>query len=394
MGEYDGDARPLPWPVRNPLVYSRTTETDPEHDGSVFVWPEDSDERVPIVFNLSLNEFVVLASAIDAGSDIAYGIDAIRVWWLWDRVLRVPTNICDAIINCINNNPATMAAIVDQLIVNTTFNEYLTQTSVADNIYPPRPTAATPNPLCNAATYCVSKLRELISNIYDDLETLDASEVLAGLLGLAGWRSSPLYQLIGLAETNDKTALLAAFDAAAPDLICDLIAEELDQEPILAWIAETYPPPSVLGDAFTYAIQSAADEGKWAQWIAVGATMTGATCDCGTPPTSVLQIEPYPGWEPYCAWTFIGLSGTDEIWEVESLAPGFENSFTGRSATSTYFYVMSETILEGAFTNVRETASPVVQTPAPFDSSILVTLYIGAFWLTLPAKMRVTLRPA
>jgi len=115
--------------------------------------------------------------------------------------------------------------------------------------------------------------------------------------------------------------------------------------------------------------------------------------DCSTP-VSALQIEPYPGWEAYCAWEFIGLDGTDEIWEVRSLAGGGEGSFTGRSATGTYFYVISETITEGSFTNVRETASPTVQTPAPFDPTILVTVYLAAFWLTLPAKMRVTLRPA
>ena len=127
MSEYDGDARPLPWPIRDPLVYSRTTEADPEHEGSAFVWPEDSDERVPVVFNLSLNEFVVLASAVDAGSDIAYGEDAIRVWWLWDRVLRVPMSLCDAIIDCITNNPATRAAIVDMLKADEDFNQWFTE---------------------------------------------------------------------------------------------------------------------------------------------------------------------------------------------------------------------------------------------------------------------------
>lgn len=113
MFEYDGQARPLKWPLRDPLVYSRTTEADPDHDGSVFVWPEDSNERVPVVFNLSLNEFVVLASTIDVGSDLAYGEDAIRVWWLWDRVLRVPMSICSAIINCIQTDTDVQQALRD-----------------------------------------------------------------------------------------------------------------------------------------------------------------------------------------------------------------------------------------------------------------------------------------
>lgn len=116
MSEYDGSARPLAWPLRDPLVYSRTTETDPDHDGSVFVWPEDSNERVPVIFNLSLNEFVVLASTIDVGSDIAYGVDALRVWWLWDRVLRVPMSICSAIIDCIQNDADVQQALRDFMV--------------------------------------------------------------------------------------------------------------------------------------------------------------------------------------------------------------------------------------------------------------------------------------
>jgi len=101
MGEYDSPKRGLVFPLKDPLVIQRTTQEDVDCSGSSFVWPEDSDERVPIVFNLSLNEFVVLASTIDVGSDIAYGEDAIRVWWLWDRVLRCPMSLCDAIVQAI-----------------------------------------------------------------------------------------------------------------------------------------------------------------------------------------------------------------------------------------------------------------------------------------------------
>jgi len=285
MDEYSSGPRPLSWPLLNPLVGERTVEDDDLVSPSSFVWPTDPDERTLVPFWLSQREWTTLGSAIDVGSDIAYGEDALRVWWLWQRNMRVNVPICDLIIDCINSNPGTINAIVNQLITNTTFNEYLTQVSVSNNIYPPRPTAATPDPLCNAATYVVSQLRALIEKIYDDLETLDASEVLAGLLGLAGWQSSILYQLIGLLETNDKTALLTAFDAAAPDLICQLVDAELDQTPVLALVAATYPSPSVLGDALTRGIESAANEGRWSTWIAVGATMTDADCSgCGVPP--------------------------------------------------------------------------------------------------------------
>lgn len=147
------------------------------------------------------------------------------------------------------------------------------------NEYPPPPTSAEPEPLCNAATYVVSKVRGLIVKIYDDMETLDPQEILESILGLFGWRSGPLYQLIGLLDTADKTALLEAFDEAVPNLICELIAAELDRAPVLAWINTEFAEEIVLRDALTYALNAAADEGRWAMWVAVGATMTGATCD-------------------------------------------------------------------------------------------------------------------
>lgn len=284
MEGYNSGPRPLTWSLKQPLVETVIVEDDGDFPPSSFSWPEDPNERVMIPFYLSLNEYNILGSTIDVGSDIAFAEDALRVVWLWMRNWRIQVPICAAVDDCIENNPATIASIVNQLLINPTFNTYITQ-QVNTNVYPPRPTAATPDPLCNAATYVVSKIRELISDIYDDLETLTAQEVLEALLGLFGWQSGPLYQLIGLLETNDKTALLAAYDAATPDLICQLIEDELDQTAVLAWVATTYPSPSVLGDALTRGIESAADEGKWAQWIAVGATMTTADCaDCGEPP--------------------------------------------------------------------------------------------------------------
>jgi hypothetical protein len=291
MGEYDSGPRPLAWPLLYPLVGSRTVEDDVDCTPSSFVWPDDPNERTLVPFSLSLNEYNVLASAIDVGSDIAFAEDALRVWWLWTRNMRCEVPICDLVDQCITENPATIAAIVARLTINSTYNEYLSQLIVnvsppaAGNVYPPRPTSATPDPLCNAATYVVGKLRELFVAIYEDLETLTPTEILEALLGVFGWRSGPLYSLIGLLETNDQSSLLAAFDTAAPGLICQLIADELDQTAVQAWIAETYPSPSVLGDAFSVGLESAADDGKYAQWIAVGATMTGASCDgCDDPP--------------------------------------------------------------------------------------------------------------
>lgn len=330
MTEYDNGPRGLAWPLLHPLVASVTVEDDAECAPSSFVWPDDPDERTLVPFYLSLNEYNILGSTIDVGSDIAFGDDALRVMWLWMRNFRCNVPICDLIDACITGNPATIAAIAAQLIVNTTYNEYLNQTVVeisppaGGNLYPPRPTSATPDPLCNAATYVVSKIRALFVEVYDDLETLTAQEVLEAILGVFGWRSGPLYQLIGLLETTDQATLLDAFDDATPDIICQLIEDELDQTAVLAWVATTYPTPSVLGDALAGAIESAADDGKYAQWIAVGATMTGATCDCG--PSDWIDNDfsggDDHGWSPYvsgisfAAWNGGGFERDDDATQI------------------------------------------------------------------------------
>ena len=158
-------------------------------------------------------------------------------------------------------------------------------TGTGGNVYPPRPTVEEPDPLCNAATHVAGELRGLFTRIYDDLDTLTAQEVLEGLLGVGGWDSSYLNQLIGLLATQSEAGFLAAFDAAAADLICTLIDEVLDKTAVLAWIATTYAGNVPLRDAMTQGFNAATENGQYATWIAIGALTTGADCSgCDDPP--------------------------------------------------------------------------------------------------------------
>jgi len=70
----------------------------------------DPDERVDIILNLSLNEYIALANTIDVGRDIAYGENSIYIWWVWVRSLQAMT-ICDAVTACILTNIDTQNAI-------------------------------------------------------------------------------------------------------------------------------------------------------------------------------------------------------------------------------------------------------------------------------------------
>lgn len=99
---FTADRRALEYPLTSSLVLSAViSEDEPDCGGSSSViFPDDPDERTVIPFLLSLNEYNVLASAIDVGSDIAYGADAIAVMWLWLRNTRCMEMICDWIQDC------------------------------------------------------------------------------------------------------------------------------------------------------------------------------------------------------------------------------------------------------------------------------------------------------
>ena len=129
MGQYDSGPRRLPFAVRDPLVYSRTTEGPDECSLAPLDWPEDSDERVPVVMMMSLNEYVVLSSSIDVGSDLAYAEDAIRVLRLWMREVLCNVQICSLIIDCMLNDADTKQAMVDSLSANEQFQQLVKQTA-------------------------------------------------------------------------------------------------------------------------------------------------------------------------------------------------------------------------------------------------------------------------
>jgi len=111
MPQVTGSRRLLPYP----LDYEAGTEAQTPYteDGylDMAAWPtDDSDENIRIVFDLSLHEFVALASAIDVGRDIAYGDNSVYVWWIWVKALA-SMNICEDVAWCIENSAAVRAAL-------------------------------------------------------------------------------------------------------------------------------------------------------------------------------------------------------------------------------------------------------------------------------------------
>jgi len=77
-------------------------------------FPEDPDEKIDVVFNLSFNEFTAIASSVDIGRDIGYGEQSALVWWTWIRSLigigGVPVS-CEDIADCIETDIDVQNAI-------------------------------------------------------------------------------------------------------------------------------------------------------------------------------------------------------------------------------------------------------------------------------------------
>lgn len=119
----DGNTRKLGFPLTFSDDVESLTPNDPE---ITYVTLEnwntgDPDERVNITLNLSLNEYVALATCVDIGRDIAYGDNSIYIWWIWVRSL-VAVDDCASVANCIETDPATQTALNTFLQSNVGFD--------------------------------------------------------------------------------------------------------------------------------------------------------------------------------------------------------------------------------------------------------------------------------
>lgn len=77
--------RSLKYPLKNPTVASTVVGTGDIQNTVLSNFPLDINERVTVTMELSLREYITLATTIDVGRDIAYGEQSDVVWWLWCR---------------------------------------------------------------------------------------------------------------------------------------------------------------------------------------------------------------------------------------------------------------------------------------------------------------------
>lgn len=241
---YDAAPRPLPYPL------DRASNLEVVVPEDTFVcgipeFPEDSDEKIPVVFNLSLNDFVALATSIDVGSDIAYGDDGLKIWYLWVASVMC-ANFCDEVAECIDNSENVQTALANQIR-----NNPLLAMAIADAIggiggftpgVPISPEQATSditpgnihdgdtcdlNASWGAALYLTQSANRLITDFFESTETLtNVLERMQKLVGLIPAIGNTIENLASFADElydDLKEGYAGAYNETVEEQIaCDI----------------------------------------------------------------------------------------------------------------------------------------------------------------------------
>lgn len=111
MAEVAGSTRKLSYPLTFTEDMESNTPNETIDQLTIEDWStSDPDEKIDIVINLSMNEYLSLANTIDVGRDIAYGDNSIEIWFIWVRMLKT-MSICQSILECIETDTDIQDAI-------------------------------------------------------------------------------------------------------------------------------------------------------------------------------------------------------------------------------------------------------------------------------------------
>lgn len=252
--DFTAPPRELPFPIDRPeIVEVNVGDGDP---CGVPSFPEDSDEKITVLFRLSLNDFVALASAIDAGSDIAYGDDGLKVYWIWVASVMCAA-FCEEMATCFNDqnealmtavaaalrtNPLLAAAIADALpnVGAAVPGKGLTPAQSASNILPENVRDefgdCIPDALWGACLYLVQSGNRAITDFFEVLEfasnTLEASSIIAQTIPAAGAYAAAAADFADQLLENFQEGYAAAYtEEFENDLACALFcAAQVDCE--------------------------------------------------------------------------------------------------------------------------------------------------------------------
>jgi len=209
-----------PRPLRYPLTYSAITQGETPDEGALspFSWiTDDPDERVDIILNVSLNEYVALASSVNVGRDIAYNEDSLKVWYIWLRAYQM-LDMCARVLSCMMND-ADIQAYLTGLIGSQTGNTPgygLSQAQMAQNLS--NTTDCDLDELWGSCLYTVQILDRLNKDFLEQVEALtNNQEMLEYIVGaIPILETLPIDEFIGIADKVRE--FVAEFYAAGYDV--------------------------------------------------------------------------------------------------------------------------------------------------------------------------------
>jgi len=274
---FDAPRRPLVFPLKEQLA-NEVEAPVPEPFCPVPVFPEDSDEKITVLFRLSLNDFVALASAIDVGSDIAFGLDAVKIWQLWVTAYMC-AQFCEEMAICLTDeNPAVVAALANLLQNNPTLleainaanaqnggatpgqpisDEQSNQDTLPDNVKDAEGECL-PNELWGAALYLVQSGNRAIVDVFEIIEsasnTLENMEIISKNIPAAGnFISSAAAFADQLQEVIAEGYAAAYTETFEENLSCDIFCRarancELTVDMLMDMMNDRLSEPIDLGD--------------------------------------------------------------------------------------------------------------------------------------------------
>lgn len=117
----NSDNRKLHYPLSSPLTVDGETQPETVSNETVSgIFPLDSSQRINVVFNLSLDEYTMLATCVDIARDIGYGVDSYKVWLLWSRMVQGEIMLdCGDVADCVSVElSAGNAVLISSLVQN------------------------------------------------------------------------------------------------------------------------------------------------------------------------------------------------------------------------------------------------------------------------------------
>lgn len=244
--------RHLPYPLDYQAGMVVDTPTGEETCG-LPTFPEDSDEKITVLFRLSLNEFVRIASTVDVGSDLAYGEDGLKVWWTWIASVMC-ASFCEEMAECVSdpespfvsaladalrNNPLLAAAIAEALPETGVAapGKSLTPGQAATSILPPEVKDefgdCIPDALWGACLYLVQSGNRAITDFFEILEsasnTLEASGIIASAIPAAGQYAGAAAEFADQMAENIAEGYSAAYtEDYENDLACAIFCAAME----------------------------------------------------------------------------------------------------------------------------------------------------------------------